>query len=1616
MSARWRPVALGIAAAVATGICPDVSDAELDLRSYTDNPSVQFVLGRPGVRIFGDLDGIAVARASGDTAPAGAPTAILLDAYDSRILVRYFEPLANGFGFHEFTGLSHPHGLAFRSDGNVYVADTGANRIVKFRYLPGTGYVDYVSAFGSSGVGEVRFKEPLQLALDRNGNLYVVDSLNCSIKVFDPSGNPVRSFVRRSRSPENATTNTLGSYGVKEGQFAIPSAVTVSYVDGSIYVADTGTSRIQRFNADGSFSKMITGLPSVGAITINGLESDLLGRIYVADTARNVLYILDADLNYLDESHGPPGAPFRKLHAVAVDKSLDAGGKWHSLAQVHTAEAMRFCIFTFPDLLIAEGADGQVLLNWNHADLPPSGISGYYVYRSAAEAGPYARIATLMGRGNTVYADSDAGNGMVYYYKVSILTSAGFESSPVGPAVVVPYPGPTAPTRVAAYALPGAVRVTWLPSSPTANPVAGYDILRATIIDATHPGEGQFVPIGRVESSSTGIFVDNTVDSANTYAYVVRGRDATGRLGPTSSPPAPARPSVSLDWPLFRRDTSQRGITPDQVVAVPPSRMWGTIVGLDVAVVVKDARVFETTTQSITALDLYSGTTLWTFGSTPSGPTNRISVPAAGGNLVYFYSDWAVRAFDAAVGQGRKDAVERWRFSPVSVNTRQVSNFASPPYFTREGVTLANEVVYAGFAGQAFALDANTGALKWSLRLPGVSVSEYIAPPAVTGDTAYFLSSGGRLAAIGTGDYDIARRAGVLRYAKDLALSSPGSAALTYSNGVILIPSRSILLAIEAVTGKLLWSVNDMPAEYQAEVAVNGDDVYAVTRQDALLRCFSASTGTRKWSFPLVGTENIIAADSVTAPALDGAHIFYAANLRFRGSPAYQGRLVAVTPPSPVGSPVPSLAFLGREDLGPIDVSPVIAEKTVLVGGVAYGRLAAVKLDLSVPATVVRNQPFPLTIRALNAGNEVDTEYTGTVQLTCTDPAAHFGGTVIFSSLDKGVKVLGRILTQVGSVTIRAQDTVRTLLAGSVTVQVMPTTGIVKRLVLTAPADSQAGMGFRFTVKAVDLAGNVVDTYRGTVEFTSTDPAGLLPPRYTFTKTDAGVHAFSATLFSVGYRIVRAREVATPAGVTGQATVRVYAGQEFIALEGVRAYYDMDFLGSQNGWIVGASLADATAPLFVRNTGAGWAPEAAPVLPACTIFVDAVGVSVGSADSAWAEVEGIRCEESEAEGFLYQQLGGVWQAPVATPPLQIPVLHGIALTNMSDGWLSLLSCFYCSGYRNHVIRYDGSQWVPFTVLPEGVVLNDFRFVRGQPGEGWAKASGVPSGLYHFKDGIWAPDTSFPFQFGLLGLWMNSPTDLWGGGFGQVLVHYDGVSWTLVDNPAPYGATFNAMHFFDGNHGVAVGSKTGSVDQGHPVIEYFADGAWYDIPVVLPPNLITLGLNGVRMVSRTEAWAYGAGFDIQTGNLEEPRIVHIHLPTEPPQPPATMMAPALRVQGAPAVTGGSFRIVGFSTSPSGRAPVALSVSVNEPCGATLTIYSAAMRPVATVRFAIVGTTYGYTWDGHDAGTGLPATPGWYSAVLDASSASGKAQRIITFPILGPGQPTVPIASTAGREMR
>ena len=134
---------------------------------------------------------------------------------------------------------NEPWDVAADVEGNVYVADTWNHRIQKFtadgEYLLSWGHLGQTKAFEPGGHG--LFYGPRGLAVGPEGNVYVVDTGNKRVQVFDPNGSFLREF---------------GGAGTEAGQMDEPVGIAVS-ATGQVFVADTWNRRVQVFAKEGIY-------------------------------------------------------------------------------------------------------------------------------------------------------------------------------------------------------------------------------------------------------------------------------------------------------------------------------------------------------------------------------------------------------------------------------------------------------------------------------------------------------------------------------------------------------------------------------------------------------------------------------------------------------------------------------------------------------------------------------------------------------------------------------------------------------------------------------------------------------------------------------------------------------------------------------------------------------------------------------------------------------------------------------------------------------------------------------------------------------------------------------------------------------------------------------------------------------------------------------------------------------------------------------------------------------------------------------------------------------------------------------------------------------------------
>ncbi|XYJ09711.1 SMP-30/gluconolactonase/LRE family protein [Telluria sp. B2] len=179
-------------------------------------------------------------------------------------------------------------------DGNLYVTDTGNSTI---RQVSASGAVTTLAgAAGQCGsadgnAGNARFCNPQGITLDRDGNLYVADTANHTIRRIDRANNVT------------TIAGVAGACGSADGRgaqarFCEPQDIEVDD-DGYLYVADTANSTIREISPSGEVRTIAGAAGQCGSVDGQGasarfcrqaaLTIDGAGNLFVADTGNGTI-------------------------------------------------------------------------------------------------------------------------------------------------------------------------------------------------------------------------------------------------------------------------------------------------------------------------------------------------------------------------------------------------------------------------------------------------------------------------------------------------------------------------------------------------------------------------------------------------------------------------------------------------------------------------------------------------------------------------------------------------------------------------------------------------------------------------------------------------------------------------------------------------------------------------------------------------------------------------------------------------------------------------------------------------------------------------------------------------------------------------------------------------------------------------------------------------------------------------------------------------------------------------------------------------------------------------------------------------------------------------------
>ncbi|RJQ43513.1 MAG: hypothetical protein C4538_12095 [Nitrospiraceae bacterium] len=227
-----------------------------------------------------------------------APTAAALDIYENLYVTESIENRLliysqSGHLLKLLYGLNVPLGVAVDESGRIFVGNQGNGNV--------EAYDSNLHKLFKLGSGDGEFKQPIAIATSKAGEIYVVDSDQDLIKVFNSDGSFKYSF---------------GGSGSSNGQFTFPTSISIHETSGEIIVVDrqlrqSGTemshgARVQVFDLNGIYKRSF-GEYGIGAGKLSrpvGVIKDEVGRIYVSDAYQQVVRVFDENGLYIGSIYG----------------------------------------------------------------------------------------------------------------------------------------------------------------------------------------------------------------------------------------------------------------------------------------------------------------------------------------------------------------------------------------------------------------------------------------------------------------------------------------------------------------------------------------------------------------------------------------------------------------------------------------------------------------------------------------------------------------------------------------------------------------------------------------------------------------------------------------------------------------------------------------------------------------------------------------------------------------------------------------------------------------------------------------------------------------------------------------------------------------------------------------------------------------------------------------------------------------------------------------------------------------------------------------------------------------------------------------------------------------
>jgi uncharacterized protein (TIGR03437 family) len=385
------------------------------------------------------------------------------------------------------TSLNAPKGIALDPWGNLYVADSGNNRVLRFsRPLDQTGAIAAdlaigqpdVASSGAGAPGPATLRSPSAVALASDGSLFVSDTGNNRVMEFAPVAVSGASAIRVYGQP-GFSAATLPR-AVSAQTLNQPSGLAVDAAF-NLYVADTGSHRV--------------------LIYANTRDA--------APASNSASMVIGTDA--FDRAISGSGR--QRLNGPA-DVALDSQGR------VYVSDARNHRVLVFPSVIFIPITDAEASAVLGQNDF--SGVTANWSSRDASAPDGLAEPAGIfVDRRDTLYVADSANHRVLHFLRASRVVHAAFrQASAVSPGAIVKIEGEALADTEAVAAPP-------LPNTLADREVVVDDTLRAPLLSVAPGGMTIQLP------SASGVGAPRiAVRAAETHELIAGGTVAVAAYAP----------------------------------------------------------------------------------------------------------------------------------------------------------------------------------------------------------------------------------------------------------------------------------------------------------------------------------------------------------------------------------------------------------------------------------------------------------------------------------------------------------------------------------------------------------------------------------------------------------------------------------------------------------------------------------------------------------------------------------------------------------------------------------------------------------------------------------------------------------------------------------------------------------------------------------------------------------------------------------------------------------------------------------------------------------------------------------------------------------------------------